>query len=142
VLVRFTAISLIFVVLGSCASPPAFPVPQGPPKRVALDVQPPLSTIGTWSTASFSETLREELGKYNIVVVGRDAQPDAIAVVDLGRFTYRSWQEIDVSLAKDSRVSELGRIRVPDLSMTTTDVAAGMIATLVAKRLWAFEGPP
>jgi len=139
--VRFAAIRCVFAVLASCASPPAFPVPPGPPKRVVLDVQAPLHPLGTWSTVTFSETLRGELARYNVVVVRRSEQPDAVALVDLGRFTYRSWQEIDVSLDENDRVSELGRIRVPDLSMTTTDVAAQTVATLIAKRLWAFEPP-
>jgi hypothetical protein len=140
--VRFVAICCVLAILAGCASPPAFPVPVGPPKRVALDVEPPVAALGTWSTASFSETLREELARYNIVVVPRNEQRDAVAVVDLGRFTYRSWQEIDVFLDVDDRLSELGRIRVPDLSMTTTDVAAQTVATLIARRLWAFEPPP
>jgi hypothetical protein len=135
------ALVVLFLV-ASCASPPAFPVPQGPPKRVALDVQLPLHTLGTWSTASFTETLREELARYNIVVVRRNEEPDAVARVDLGRFSYRSWQEIDVSLDDDDRLAELGRIRVPDLSMTTADVAAELVATLIARRLWASEPPP
>jgi hypothetical protein len=109
--------------------------------RVALDVQPPLHTLGTWSTTGFRQTLREELARYNIVVVRRNEEPDAVAVVDLGRFTYRSWQEIDVTLDDDHRVAELGRIRVPDLSMSTTDVAAEMVAELIAKRLWANQPP-
>jgi hypothetical protein len=139
--VRFAAVLWVLSLLAGCAAPPAFPVPQGPPMRVALDVQPPLHAVGTWSTIGFTATLRDELARYNVVVVHRNEQPDAVAVVDLGRFTYRSWQEIDVALDDDRHVTELGRIRVPDLSMTTTDVAAGMIAELIARRLWANVPP-
>jgi hypothetical protein len=140
--VRLAAVWVMLSLLASCASPPAFPVPQASPMRVALDVQPPLHALGTWSTIGFTQTLREELARYNIVVVRRNEEPDAVAVVDLGRFTYQSWQEIDVSLDDDRRVAELGRIRIPDLSMTTTDVAAQMVAELIAKRLWAGKPPP
>jgi hypothetical protein len=139
--VRFAVALWVLSLLASCASPPAFPVPQGPPLRVALDVQPPVHALGTWSTTGFSQTLREELARYNIVVVHRNEEPDAVAVVDLGRFTYQTWQEIDVTLDDDHRVAELGRIKVPDLSMSTTDVAAEMIAELIAKRLWVHEPP-
>jgi hypothetical protein len=130
----------VLSLVASCASP-AFPVPAGQHKRVALDVQPPLHALGTWSTSGFTQTLREELARYNIVVVPRNEETDAVALVDLGRFTYRSWQEIDVSLDDDRHVAELGRIRIPDLSMTTTDVAAQMVAELIAKRVWANEPP-
>ena len=133
--------SLALLLLASCASPPAFPVPPGPPKRVALDVQLPVYVLGTWGAAGFRDTLRDELAKYNVVVVRPDEVPDAVARIDLGRFTYRSWQEIEVALDDDHRVDTLGKIRVPELSMTTVDVAAQMVAELIAKRLWANEPP-
>jgi hypothetical protein len=100
-----------------------------------------MHALGTWSTSGFTETLREELARYNVVLVRRTEDPDAVARVDLGRFTYRSWQEIDIALDEAGRMTELGRVRVPDLSMTTTDVVAQMVAELIAKRLWGDEPP-
>jgi hypothetical protein len=139
--VRIAAVWGLLSLLVSCAAPAAFPVPEGPPKRVALDVELPVDVLGTWTTSGFTETLRLELAKYNIAVVDRSQLPDATVLVDLGRWTYRSWQEIDVALDDDGKAETLGRIRVPDLSTTTTDVAAQIVATLIARRLWAREQP-
>jgi hypothetical protein len=138
---RAVRLAAVIVLVASCASPPAFPVPEGPPRRVVLDVQLPVYGLGTWSTAGFTQTLRQELAKYNIVVVEPSETRDAIATIDLGRWTYRTWQEIDVTVGDDRRAVVAGRIRVPDLSMTTTDVAAEMVATLIARKLWAVGEP-
>lgn len=48
-----------------CEESPAFPVPHGPPKRVALDVRLPTPVLGRWTEGTTAETLREELAKYN-----------------------------------------------------------------------------
>jgi hypothetical protein len=129
--------ALCLLTLASCASPPAFPVPANEHKTVALDVRLPADFLGTWTTAGFIETLRDELAKYHILVVRRAEDPDAVARIDLGRVTYHTWQEVDVSLDD----VDVGRVHVPDLSMTTTDVVAQLVATVIAQRLWAHEPP-
>jgi hypothetical protein len=139
--VRFASVWALLTLVAGCAAPPAFPVPEGSRKRIALDVQLPVAVLGTWTTDGFRETLRLELAKYNVAVVDRRQSPDAVALIDLGRWTYGSWQEIDVGLDEDGHVAALGQIRVPDLSMTTTDVAAQTVAELIARRLWAHEQP-
>ena len=121
----------------ACDAAPAFPVPAGPPKTVALDVRLPVYMLGRWVVDGFTQTLVMQLGRYNIRVVGRSAGPEAVARVDLGQFTYRQWEEVDVLLIRGERaVSEPDRIRVPDLETNTLDVAAELVARIVAQRLW------
>jgi hypothetical protein len=134
--VRFALVCVALFFVWSCDTPPAFPVPSVPPKTVALDVRLPVYVPGSWTVDGFSESLRLELAKYNIQVVGRRSQPEAVARIDLGRITYRSWQEVDVAVADDDRTTPLGRIRVPDLEMTTLDVAAQSVAVLIARWIW------
>jgi hypothetical protein len=123
-----------------CDESPAFPVPQGPPKRVALVVRLPVYVLGRWTEDTTSETIREELKKYNIEVVDRRAHPDALIHVDLGQFTYREWQEVDVWLGGEGNEVSIGRIRVPDLAWTTLQAAAIPAAALIARSVWA--APP
>jgi hypothetical protein len=124
-----------------CDQPPAFPVPHGPPKRVALDVRLPVSVLGSWIEDTTTETLREELAKYNIQVVVRGAHPDALVHVDLGQFTYLEWQEIDVWLGGEGKEVCLARIRVPDLAWTTLQAAAIPAAEVVALSVWTANPP-
>jgi hypothetical protein len=123
----------------ACDESPAFPVPPGPSKRVALDVRVPGFVTGRWTEETTSETLREELKKYNIQVVDRGAHPDALVHVDLGRFTYRDWQEVDVWLGAEGEEVTLGRIRVPDLAWTTLQVAGIAAAELIARSVWSVK---
>jgi hypothetical protein len=127
---------IALALASSCDSPPAFPPPSGPPRAIALDVRLPVYVLGRWTIDGFSETLRLELAKYNITVAERRSHESIVARIDLGRVTYRQWQEIDVALAHDDETTLLGRIQVPDLSMTTLDVAAQSVATLIAKWIW------
>lgn len=119
-----------------CDASPAFPVPPGPAKRVALDVRLPVSVLGRWTEDTTAETLREELAKYNIQVVDPKAHPDALIHVDLGQFTLREWQEVDVWLGGEGHEVIVGRIRVPDLAWTTLQAAAIPAAELVARSVW------
>jgi hypothetical protein len=123
-------------IVAACSNGAAFPVPNGPPRAIALDVQLPLWVLGRWTIDGFSETLRAELAKYNVVVVDRRASPAGVAIVDLGRWTYRDWQEVDVAVVDRGETTPLGRLRVPDLSMTTLDVAAQSVAALLARWVW------
>ncbi len=120
-----------------CDTPPVFSVPSGPPRAIALDVRLPVDVLGTWTVDGFSQTLRLELAKYNIKVVDRRSRPGVVALIDLGRLTYRAWQEIDVAVAHDDKTTPLGRIALTDTSMTTFDVAAQSVATLIARWIWA-----
>src|SRR5258708_14985574 len=92
----FAFLSIALALAGSCDPPPAFPVPSGPPRAIALDVRLPVYVLGRWTIDGFSETLRLELAKYNITVVQRRSPEPIVARIDLGHVTYRQWQEIDV----------------------------------------------
>jgi hypothetical protein len=133
------ALFLVALALAwGCDTPPAFPVPRGPPRTIALDVRLPVVVLGTWTVDGFSETLRLELAKYNIRVDDRRSRPGVVALINLGRLTYRTWQEIDVALIiRDDKTTPLGRIAVTDTSMTTMDVAAQSVAVLIARCIWA-----
>ena len=136
----------LWVVLAfsfGCAQPtPEFPVWSGPPEAIALDVQLPVYVLDRWTVDSFSETLTLELARYNIAVVDRRSAPKIIALIDLGRWTHRSWQEIDVGLARGGETISVGRIRVTDLSTSTLDVAAQSVALLIAKAIGTNEPAP
>jgi hypothetical protein len=120
----------------ACDQPPAFPAPQGPPKRVAVVVSLPVYVLGTWTEETSLDALRDQLAKYNVEVVDRSAHPDAVYQVDLGQFTYRTWQEVDVWLRRGDERLPAGRIRVPDLQWTTLQAAAVPEAELIARSVW------
>lgn len=136
--------SFLFVAavagLAGCESPPAFPVPQGPPQELALDVEFARWTMGTWSLDEFDEELATQLAKYNIRVVDPRARPRLVAHVELGLLGYR--QAIDVDVVRDGVARRAGRVRVPDLSMTTLDAAAPLVAAVVARAVWMPGAPP
>jgi hypothetical protein len=128
-------------LLSACESPPAFPVPQGPPQALALDVEFAHWQMGTWALDEFDEELATQLAKYNIRVVDRRTQPHFVARINLGLPGYR--QAVDVDLLRDGEPGRAGRVMVPDLSMTTLDAAAPLVASVVARAVW-FPGtvPP
>ena len=139
---RFAPLWVVLAFSFGCAQPtPEFPAWSGPPKPIALDVQLPVYVLGRWTVDSFSETLTLELARYNIAVVDRRSAPKIIALIDLGRWTYRSWQEIDVSLARAGETIPVGRVHVTDLSTSTLDVAAQSVALLIAKAMRTNEPP-
>jgi hypothetical protein len=132
--VRLVLMVVLAVGLGCGESPPAFRVPAGPPIPMALDVRLPVDTLGTWIVQGFSESLAIELAKYDIRVVDRRAAPRDVAVVNLGLLGYR--QAIDVYLTRDGETTRLGRIHVPDVSETTLDAAAQLVAQVLARSAW------
>jgi hypothetical protein len=134
--VRLAPLWVVLAFSFGCTKPtPEFPCGSGPPKPIALDVQLPVYVLGRWTVDSFSETLTLELARYNIAVVDRRSAPRIIALIDLGRWTYRSWQEIDVGLARAGETIPVGRVDVTDLSTSTLDVAAQSVALLIAKAI-------
>ena len=134
---RLAPLLLLFLTLVACDSPPAFPAPGGPPLRVALDVQFRVYTMGTWAIDSFDEELATQLRKYNMVVVDRKTEPQLIAEVDLG--VLANPHAIDVYLRHNGERAYAGRVRVPDLSTTTLDVAAQLVAPLIARPAWGLS---
>jgi hypothetical protein len=132
---RFAAFVLLLAPLFGCESPPpAFPVPEGPPIHVALDVQFVGYTLGTWVIDEFSDALAEQLAKYNVKVVGKKAAADYLAEINLGVWGNR--HAIDVYVVHDGQRRPAGRVNVPDLSWTTLDVSAQLVAPLIARQAW------
>jgi|SRR5271166_2262172 len=121
----------------ACEAPPAFPVPPGPPRAIAVDVRLPLYVVGTWGVTTFTDALRIELAKYRIAIV--DHVPGSIGPafeVDLGEFTYRQWQSIDVSSFGASKVVPIGSVRLGDVGMDAVEAAAEPVAILIARSVW------
>jgi hypothetical protein len=135
------AAPLLLLLLGgvACDSRAAFPVPEGPPLQIALDVQFRFYTMGTWAIDNFDEELGTQLRKYNIVVVDRRAAPHVVAEIDLG--VLANGQAIDVYLVRDGARAYAGRVRVPDLSPTTLDVSAQLVAPVIARPAWGLAVP-
>jgi hypothetical protein len=136
---RLAPLFLLFLTAAACDSPPAFPVPAGPPLAIAVDAQFRFYTLGTWAKDSFDEELAVQLRKYNMVVVDRRAAPHLVAEIDLG--VLANPHAIDVYLVRDGARAYAGRVRVPDLSPTTLEVSAQLVAPLLAKPAWGLAGP-
>ena len=137
---RVAALGLLFLAGVACDSPPAFPVPGGPPLPVALDTQFRFYTMGTWVLDGFDQELATQLRKYNMVVVDRKAAPHLVAEVNLG--VLANPHAIDVYLVRDGARAYAGRGNVPDLSPTTLDVAAQLVAPVIARPAWWLAGAP
>lgn len=88
-------------------------------------------TLGTWALDNFDEELATQLAKYNIRVVDGKTRPRLVARVDLGLLGYR--QAVDVALLSWGNREGTGRVLVPDLSPTTLDAAAPLVAAVVAR---------
>jgi hypothetical protein len=132
-------LALVLVFALGCESPAAFPVPDGPPMAMALDVQLPYNTLGTWFLQGFSESLALELAKYNIRVVEKREAATAVAVINLGLYGYH--QVIDAYLSRDGQTKPAGRVHMPDLSETTVEMAAQLVAQVVARSAWGLGEP-
>jgi hypothetical protein len=129
--------ALCAVLAAGCDAPLRLAVPPGRPTAIALRVGFYRPSLGTWTVDGFSDSLREELAKYDVAVVPNDSLPENIAVVTLGDWTDRVGvgRSIDVALLNDGGLTEAGRVRIPDLSMTTLAVASEYVAVLIVRRL-------
>ena len=136
---RLWPLLLLLLAVVACETGPAFRVPGGPPIPVALDVQFPVYTLGTWSIDEFSEELGRQLVKYNMRVVDRKTRPPLVAEINLG--VLHNWHAIDVYLVRDGQTTPAGRVRVPDLSMPTLDASAQLVAPLIARQAWGLAAP-
>ena len=136
---RIALLALVVALSCACESGPAFPVPAGPPQAIALDVEFAHWTLGRWAIDNFDEELATQLAKYNLHVVDRRSAPRLVARIDLGLPGYR--QAIDVDLVRDGLRGRAGRVRVPDLQETTLDVAAQLVAQVIARAVWMPAAP-
>lgn len=125
--------TVVIAALG-CAAPEPTRVPGGAAFPIAFDAQPVLFSAG--GPVFFDETLRDQLARRNIRVVGvKDAA--AVAQIDLGVPGYRP--AVEVYLVREGRRMCAGRLLVPDQAMTTMDVAAEMVAEIIARAIVAPE---
>lgn len=123
---------LSVVLLGAlgCEAPEPTRVPGPQAFPIACDAQPAFFSAG--APVFFDGTLRTELARRNIRVVGvKDAA--AVAQIDLGLRAYR--QAVEVYLVREGKRMCAGQVLVPDHAMTTMDVAAGMVAEIIAKAI-------
>jgi hypothetical protein len=128
--VRILAVACAVALALACSDPPVVPLERS--YLIAVDVQPATWAIGwTMPTHDFSDSLRTELARYKIDVVERGMPAEMVAQVDLG--LWNNWRAIDVAIARGGKTVHVGRVTVPDLSMTTLDVAARMVASIIAR---------
>jgi TolB-like protein len=133
---------MLGLALASACAPTAEYPPHRPSTKVALDVAYFVPVLGTWMTDGFSESLRTELAKYSIEVVAARSSSRPLAVITLGDWSDRAGfgRSINVELLLPNMgPKQVGRLRVPDLEMTTLDVAASPIAALIAKSIQAAD---
>jgi hypothetical protein len=131
---RVAALFPAFALLGAlgCAAPEPTRVPGPEAFPIACDAQQVLFSAGR--PVFFDQTLKSQLARRNIRVVGvKDAA--AVAQIDLGLWGYRS--AVEVYLVRDGRRMCAGRLLVPDQAMTTMDVAAEMVAEIIAQAIVA-----
>lgn len=123
------ALVLALVATG-CAAPEPTRVPGAEAFPVAVDAQPVFFAAG--GPIFFDGTLRDQLARRNIRVVGvKDAA--AVAQIDLGLPTYR--RAVEVYLVREGKRMCAGRLLVPDQAMTTMDIAAEMVAEIIARAI-------
>jgi hypothetical protein len=122
------------LLLLACDGAPPRAASSGPPQWIALDVELPVWELSRWTVSGFTETLRLELEERSIHVerdTGGEAQRRVL--VNLGLYNNR--HAIDVALAHAGRTVFLGRVTIPDRSMTTLDAAAPLVASVIASGL-------
>jgi hypothetical protein len=128
--VRALVVACVAAFALACEAPPVVPLERA--YSIVVDVQPPTWSVG-WvlPTRAFSDTLRSELARYDVHVVGRGTPAELVALVDLGLWNNR--QAIDVTIVRGGQTVHVGRVTVPDQSMTTLDAAAGLTAAVIAR---------
>jgi hypothetical protein len=129
---RLAGALLSVCLLGAfgCTAPEPTRVPGPQAFPIACDAQPVFYSAG--GPAFFNETLKAELARRNIRVVGeKDAA--AVAQIDLGVPAYRP--AVEVYLVRDGKRMCAGRLLVPDHAVTTMDVAAQVVAEIIAKAI-------
>ncbi len=135
------AMVLSLALATGCEAGAAFPVPPGPPRAIAVRVSLPVYVLGTWAVQSFTDDLRLELEKYRIEIVDPKRRPEVAGFeVDLGQFTYASWQTIDVSAVVSGAPVSIGAVHVPDLGPATVEAVAEPVAAILARRVWGAAG--
>jgi hypothetical protein len=132
-LVRF-APACLAVLLLACDAVPAHSPASFPSREISVDVELPVWWVGAkFVVEGFSRTLRDELATYNIHADSRCEQGHECVVVNLTLWENR--HAVDVGLARGGQTLFLGRLLVPDPSMTSLDVAAELVSSVIARGL-------
>jgi len=123
------------------SSASASSVPAGPPTSLSLRVGFYVPVLGTWLVDGFSDSLREELAKYDVRVV-QAPESSTTAVITLGDWSdyLGPGRSIGVALVGEGGVTPTGRVWLPDLSMNTLSVAAEQVAVIIVRMLRAPPG--
>jgi hypothetical protein len=95
--------------------------------------------LGNWTIGSFKDSLRVELAKYRVHVVEPGSQAMALVQIDLGRLTYRQWQEIDVRWVSVGESTPIGAVHLLGMETSTLEAAAEPVAVIIARKVWGVE---
>ena len=130
--------ALLFVCLATlllaCETGPARSPANSPPRRISVDVELPVWWIGgKFVVDGFTRTPHDELASYNIRSDARCERGYECVRVNLT--LWENLHAIDVVLARGGQSVFMGRVLVPDRSMTTFDVAAELVASVIAHGL-------
>jgi hypothetical protein len=137
---RAVLLACLAMLLFACDTTPARSPSSYPARRVFLDVELPTWGLSNqFALTSFSRTLRDELSTFNITVDDRPTQGEDHVRVNLG--LWDNHHAIDVGLDRGGQQTSLGRVLVPDRSMTTLDVAAELVAGVIARGLLPVVDP-
>jgi hypothetical protein len=135
------AMVVSLALAAGCEAGAAFPVPAGPPRAIAVRVSLPVYVLGTWVVQTFRDDLRLELEKYRIEIVDAKRRPEVAEFdVNLGQFTYASWETIDVSALVAGAPVSIGAVHVSDLGGATVEAVAEPVAVIIARRVWGAAG--
>jgi hypothetical protein len=135
---RAVARAVVFACLAAfllaCETGPPRTPANFPPRRISLDVELPVWwSGGRFVVNGFTRTLRDELASYNIrsdLRCERDYE-----CVEVNLTLWENHHAIDVVLARGRQTAFIGRVLVADRSMTTLDVAAELVAAIIAHGL-------
>jgi hypothetical protein len=131
---RAVVFACFAILLLSCDTGPARSPASYPPRRISLDVELPVWAVdGQFGLTSFTATLRDELASYNVHVDDKRTPGEDLVLVNLTPWENR--HAIDVILDRAGQKTSLGRVLVPDRTMTTLDVAAGLVGSIIARGL-------
>ncbi len=131
---RAVVFACLAMLLIACETGPSRTPANFPPRRISLDVELPAWWIGgKFVVDGFTRTLRDELASYNIRSDVRCEH--GYECVEVNLTLWENHHAIDVVLARGGQTTFIGRVLVADRSMTTLDVAAELVASVIAHGL-------
>jgi hypothetical protein len=122
---------------GCASSTPCTVVPGPQAVPIGVDAELAYYAAGRRS-AFFLDTLRVELDRRNVRLIDAKGAP-TVAEIDLGLANYG--HVVDVYMLHGAQRTCAGRIRLPDTALTTLDVAADLVAEVIARSIVAPGAP-